>query len=194
MSSAGSPLPYVVPPVAEAPARPTARRLPWGFVAAGTLAVVGAVMNFVGLSGFPNNAPVEMLMAFGIGLDILAVVVVCIVGLIVALTRPLGRPSRIFPWLGLGFAMVALIAWAITAGGLFDTLFAGGRGRYMNDTFGPFLLGIPWALGAIFSAFGMRHPSTTGRTVASIVGIALWAIVLAGVAASSILYGLDLTD
>lgn len=183
------------PPLApEASAPPAARRVPWGFAVVGGVALVGIVLNFIGLARFPGNAPVEMVMAFGIGIDLLAAIVVAVVGLVIALVRPMSGPSRVFPWLGLGFAAVALIAWAVAAGGLFETLLAGGRGRYMNDTGGVFLFGIPWVLGAAFSVFGLRHPSTPARMLASVGGIVLWAIVVAGAVASSVLYGMGLTD
>ncbi len=184
------------PPLAASASVPpaTARRVPWGFAVVGGVAVAGLVLNFLGLANFPGNAPVEMVMAFGIGIDLIATIVVAVVGLVIALVRPMSRASRVFPWLGLGFAAVALIAWAVAAGGLFETLFAGGRGRYMNDTGGLFLFGIPWVLGAAFSAFGLRYPSTPARTLASAGGIVLWAIVVAGAVASSVLYGMDLTD
>ena len=92
-----------------------------------------------------------------------------------------------------GFGVAALIAWAVTAGGLFETLL-GGRGRYMEDVAGAMLFGIPWALAAIFGAYGYRIPARPWHNAAAIAGIVLWAVVLIGVLASAVLYALDLTD
>lgn len=172
----------------------TALTSPWGHAVAGGLALLGIVLNVVGAFGFPGNAPVEQIMNAGITIDLVAVVIACGIGFGANLrTRP-ARPARVFPWIALGLSVVALIAWAVTAGGLFETLFAGGRGRYMNDTSGAFTLGIPWTLGAIFGAFGLRRRTTPLLAGAAWAAIALWAVVLIGVIASALLYGADLTD
>lgn len=173
----------------------TARPAPWGHGVVAVLALIGLVLNFIGLSGFPGAAPIEAIMAFGIGVDLFAVIVACVVGFGVTVRMRPVRPSKVFPWVGLGMSALTLVIWAVNSGGLWETLTEVGRGRYMDDTVGAFAFGIPWALGAIFCAFGLRsRGSKTSVTIASWAGIVMWAIVLFGVVASSLLYGMDLTD
>lgn len=184
---------YGAPGVAPDPLA-TALLSPWGHTAALVLALIGILLNVVGGAGFPGNAPVEWIMNAGITIDLVAVALACGIGLLTALKRRPARPSFVFPWLGLGFSVLALLAWASSSGGLWETLFLDGRGRYMNDIGGAFVFGIPWTLGAIFSAYSVRGNTKMYLNVAAYVGIALWAITLAGVIASALLYGARLTD
>lgn len=172
----------------------TAALSPWGHAVAAGLALVGIVLNVVGGAGFPANAPVEWIMNAGLTIDMVAVFIACAIGFGVSVRMRPARPSRVFPWLGLGFSALALLAWGLTSQGLWETLLADGRGRYMNDTLGAFVLGIPWALGAIFSAYGVRRRTKPHLNAVAFTGIGLWAIVLAGVLASALLYAADLTD
>jgi hypothetical protein len=172
----------------------TAVHSPWGHAVAGGLALVGIVLNVLGGAGFPSNAPVEWIMNAGITIDLVAVFIACAIGFGITLRRRPARPSLVFPWLGLGLTAVALIAWALASQGLWDTLLTGGRGRYMYDTAGAFYLGIPWALGAIFSAYGVRGRTRPHLNAVAFTGIGLWAITLLGVLASALLYAADLTD
>lgn len=202
------PAPYAAPgPYAAAPAAPyaatpvmvpvrpkDARRVPWGHAVATGLALVGLVLNIAGSAQFPSNAPMEQAMSFGISIDLIAVIVACTVGFWLSLARPAARSARVFPWIGLAFSAIVFVLYAVTAGGLYDTLFFGGRGRYMNDVAVPFMLGIPWVLGAVFSAYGLRAGGKPRMNIPAIIGLALWAILLAGVVASALLYGADLTD
>lgn len=192
------PLPYTIQQGGAPGASPdplaTAMLSPWGHLLVLVLAIVGIVLNVIGGAGFPSNAPVEWIMNAGITIDLVAVALACGIGLLVARSRRLARPARVFPWLGLGFAVVSLLAWALASTGLWETLFLEGRGRYMNDVGGAFYLGVPWALGAIFSAYGVRGNTKPHLNAAAYVGIALWAVVLAGVLASALLYAADLTD
>jgi len=172
----------------------TALPSPWGHAVAAGLALMGIVLNVIGGAGFPSNAPVEWIMNAGITIDIVAVFLACAIGFGISLrVRPV-RPSRVFPWLGLGFSALALLGWASMSAGLWETLFGTGRGRYMDDVFGAFLLGIPWVLGAVFSAYGLRRRTKPVLATASWAGIALWAVVLLGVLSSALLYAADLTD
>lgn len=178
------------------PANPlhTTLRTPWGHAAVVVLASAGLVLNIIGGSGFPESAPIEDAMNAGISIDLGAAIVACGVGLVVALMAPRARPTVVFPWLGLGFSVIAFVAWVLNADGLFGTLFAGERGRYMFDTFGPFYFGIPWVLGAVFSAYGLRRRDSARGNAAAIAGLVIWAIMLVGAVASALLYGADLTD
>lgn len=190
------PQPYPSPVAAHPGPDPyrTATLSPWGHAVAAVLALVGIVLNVVGGAGFPSNAPVEWIMNAGLTIVMVAVFIACTIGFGVSVRMRPARPSLVFPWLGLGFAALALVGWALTSQGLWDTLLADGRGRYMNDTAGAFTLGIPWALGAIFSAYGVRGRTKSYLNAVSFTGIGLWAVVLLGVLASALLYAADLTD
>ncbi|QNO36805.1 hypothetical protein H4J02_09965 [Protaetiibacter sp. SSC-01] len=181
-------------PVAPSDPLRIATPSPWGHAVVAALALVGIVLNVIGGAGFPAAAPVEWLMNAGLTIDLVAVLIACGIGVGVTLRARPVRPALVFPWLGLGLSAVALLAWAVGAVGLYETLFFGGRGRYMEDVGGAFLAGIPWALGAIFSAYGIRRGTQRRLNVAAWVGIAMWAIVLVGVLASALLYAADLTD
>lgn len=197
-SPQGAPPPYRIQqhgvPGASPDPLATALLSPWGHLVVFLLAVVGIVVNVSGGANFPSNAPVEWIMNAGITIDLVAVAIACGIGVRVARGRRLARPARVFPWLGLGLGIVAVVTWAVSSSGLWETLFLGGRGRYMNDVAGAFLFGIAWALGAIFSAYGVRGNTRPHLNVVSAFGIVLWAVVLVGVLASAVLYGLDLTD
>lgn len=172
---------------------PIAFRTPWGHIAVILLAAAGLVLNIIG-GNASMAGPVEEIMYFGISVDLAAVILVCGIGLVVSLRAPRATRSSVFPLLGLGFSLIAAIAWAVNADGLFDTLFSDGRGRYMYDTVGPFYSGIAWVLGAVFSAYGLRRRGLAWANTAAVLGILLWTIVLAGAIASGLLYGADLTD
>jgi hypothetical protein len=122
-----------------------------------------------------------------------------LVGIVLNVLGGAGFPSNApVEWImnaGITIDLVAvLIAWALASQGLWDTLLTGGRGRYMYDTAGAFYLGIPWALGAIFSAYGVRGRTRPHLNAVAFTGIGLWAITLLGVLASALLYAADLTD
>jgi hypothetical protein len=172
----------------------TATLSPWGHGVAAGLAAVGIVLNVIGGAGFPSNAPIEWIMNAGITIDLVAVFIACAIGFGISLRMRPARPSLVFPWLGLGLAALALVFWALASQGLWDTLLNDGRGRYMNDTAGAFYLGVPWTLGAIFSAYGVRGRTKPHLNAVAFTGIGLWAIVLLGVLASALLYAADLTD
>jgi hypothetical protein len=172
----------------------TATLSPWGHAVVAALALVGIVLNVLGGAGFPSNAPVEWIMNAGLTIDLVAVFIACAIGFGISLRMRPARPSRVFPWLGLGFAVLALVAWAMASQGLWETLLLDGRGRYMNDTAGAFYLGVPWVLGAIFCAYGVRGRTKPHLNAVAFTGIGLWAIVLLGVLASALLYAADLTD
>lgn len=181
-------------PGASLDPRATAVLVPWGHLAVLVLAVIGLAVNVLAGANFPGNAPVEWIMNAGITINLVAVVIACAIGVSVSRRRRLARPARAFPWVGLALAGLAFASWLLSSAGLWDTLFLGGRGHYMNDIGGAFIAGVPWVLGAIFSAYGVRKRSTGHLNLVAIIGIVLWGIVLVGVLASAALYGVDLTD
>ncbi|TPX03319.1 hypothetical protein FJ656_17805, partial [Schumannella luteola] len=117
--------------VAVDPAR-TARQSPWGRLVVALLALAGLVANVVGGVGFPNSAPAEWLVNAGVTIDLVATLIACGIGFAVSVRARPAALARVFPWLGLGLSLVAVVAWALTAGGLVETLFQGGRGRYLE--------------------------------------------------------------
>lgn len=157
-------------------------------------AIVGWIVNMVAGFGFPSNAPVEWVYNAGISLDLIAVAIATGIGALLSIRPHPVSKARVFPWLGLGFSLLALVGWALASGGMWATLLLGGRGRYMEDVGGAFYLGAVWALGAIFSAYGYRKPAHPWHNAAAIAGIVLWAAVLVGVLLSACLYAADLTD
>lgn len=182
------------PPTRPLPIADPAVRSGWVFASVAVAAIIGWIVNMIAGFAFPSGAPAEWVYNAGISLDLIAVAIASGVGALLSIRPRPVRKARVFPWLGLGFGLVAVVAWAVNASGLYDTLFFGGRGRYLLDTAGAFFLGAVWALGAIFSVWGYRTPPRPWHNAAAIAGIALWAIVLIGVAASAVLYALDLTD
>lgn len=174
-------------------ADPSSRNV-WVLAGVAVAAIVGWVVNMVAGFGFPQNAPVEWVYNAGISLDLIGVAIATGIGALLSIRPHPVRKARVFPWLGLGFGVVAVIGWAVASGGLWDTLLLGGRGRYMEDTAGAFYLGAVWSMGAIFSAYGYRKPARPWHNAAAIAGIVLWAIVLVGVLLSAVLYAADLTD
>lgn len=194
----------VIPPQPPVPQPPVpqpdpqildpAHRSVWVLAGVAAAAIVGWVVNMIAGFGFPQNAPVEWVYNAGISLDLIGVAIATGIGALLSIRPHPVRKARVFPWLGLGFGVVAVIGWAVASGGLWDTLLFGSRGRYMEDTAGAFFLGAVWSLGAIFSAYGFRRPAHRGHNAAAIVGIVLWAVVLVGVLLSAVLYAVDLTD
>jgi hypothetical protein len=187
------------PPVSAAPPIPVtipnpSHRSIWVLAGVAAAAIVGWIVNMVAGFGFPQNAPVEWVYNAGISLDLIGVAIATGIGALLTIRPRPVRMARVFPWLGLGFGVIALVGWAISSGGLWDTLLFGGRGRYMIDVGGAFYLGAVWSLGAIFSAYGFRRPSYRWHNAAAIAGIVLWALVLVGVLLSAVLYAADLTD
>lgn len=187
---AASPAPHPAPVVIPDPSH----RSIWVLAGVAVAAIAGWIVNMVAGFGFPQNAPVEWVYNAGISLDLIAVAIASGIGALLSIRPRPVRMARVFPWLGLGFGVVAVVGWAISSGGMWDTLLFGGRGRYMIDVGGAFYLGAVWSLGAIFSAYGYRRPARPGHNAAAIAGIALWAVVLVGVLLSAVLYAADLTD
>ena len=187
------PVPPAAPPPLALIVDPAIRSV-WVLAGVAVVAIVGWIVNMVAGFGFPQNAPVEWIYNAGISLDLIGVAIASGVGALLSIRPRPVRKARVFPWLGLGFGVVAVIGWAVASEGLWETLLLGGRGRYMEDTAGAFALGAVWSLGAIFSAYGYRTPARRWHNAAAIAGIVLWAVVLIGVLLSAVLYAADLTD
>lgn len=189
------PLPPLPPASGPQPVRvdDPAIRSVWVLAGVAVVAIIGWIVNMVAGFGFPSGAPLEWVSNAGISLALIAVAIATGVGALISIRPRPVRPARVLPWLAAGFGVAALIAWAVTASGLFETL-SGGRGRYIEDVAGAALFGVPWSLAAIFGAYGYRIPARPRHNAAAIAGIVLWAVVLVGVLLSAVLYAADLTD
>lgn|GEM_PF-943232 len=172
-----------------------ATRSPVLLLAVAIVAAVGIVVNSVGLAGFPSNAPVEMLYALGINVDLLAIAIACGIG--AALSRR-GYPLRSktpLTVVAVVLAGVAFLAWA-ALGGIASVieLVPPSRGRYMSATGGLFLLGAPFVLATVFGAHGYRRRGERRNNVLAIVALGVAGLLAAYALFSSVIYGLGITD
>ena len=69
-----------------------------------------------------------------------------------------------------------------------------GNGRYMYASGGTFYGGALWVLAAIFAAHGYRRGGTRDNNVIAIVALAITGCLALAVVASSVIYGLGLTN
>ena len=175
-------------------------RYPVVLFATAAVLFVGLIINSVGLSGFPGNAPVEQVMNFLISFDLLGgaiALVACGVSASRTLRVKLPTAGSLdgFAVIGVILGAVALCGW-IGAGGanMIATITDGDRLRYMNDTAGTVLFGIPWILGFVFGALGFRKNASFASFIVASLALALSFAVLAASLTSAILYGLALTD
>lgn len=179
--------------MAPPPAPPATRRNPWLLGGVAGFAVIATVLNYVGLSGFPYNAPVEGFYALGICVDLIAIAIACGIGAGMAARRRFRPGSRVIAILAFAFAAVALAVWAIAGGVSSIVQLLTERGRYMDATGGLFLTGALWSLSAIFAAFTVRRDDRAGRGFA-IGALAIVGVLVAYAVVSSVIYGMALTD
>lgn len=183
-----------LPPYGAVPTG-AATRSPVLLMAVGIAAIVGLVVNSIGLAGFPGNAPVEMLYALGIGIDLIAIAVACGVGAAMARRGYPLRPQTPLAIVAVILAAPAVLAWIWFGGiGSILELIPPDRGRYMYASGGLFYAGVPWVLAVIFGAHAFRRGGTTRNNVLAIVAIAVPALLVAYAIASSVIYGMGLTD
>ncbi|MEO8262135.1 MAG: hypothetical protein ABI566_06145 [Pseudolysinimonas sp.] len=161
-------------------------------------AALCAVATFIGGLGFPGG-PIEGIYWIGMIVGLLAVAVAVGALTVVEFTRR-GTPGRlampvnprpsVFAIVGLVLSALALAAWA-TTGGL-EQVFL--QDRYMYATGALFFIGIPWALGGIFGAWGYRPGGSRVTNVLAIIAIAAWAVPALFTTYAAVIYGLGLTD
>lgn len=165
----------------------------WAFVVVAIIAAAGWVLNVVGISGFPSNAPVEMLINVILNISLATVAIVSFIGALRA-WRPVAKPGGAPLWVGVGFVALVLAAWSIGGITTFWALAVGGSPRYDVGTGAVALLSQVWAAGILMALYSTRQDDDRRRTWGLIGAIVLWAIPVAGVAASALLYGAGLTD
>lgn len=205
-------------PVAQAPAAPAVAPVVSGpppiysvtwhsrvlLIGVAAAALLAGILTAVGAANFPGAAPVEQLYAFGLIVDLIAVTVVLGALLIVEFVRR-GNPARatlpvntrpsVFAIIAIVLSAIALLAFLTTgAGEQIGYLIQGIRGRYMYWTGGLFVAGIPWALGAIFGAWGFRPRANTATNVLAAIAIVSWVLLAALTTTAALIYGAGLSD
>ena len=205
VATAAAPAPAVAPVV---PGPPPVYAVAWHsralLIGVAGAALVMLILTIVGSANFPSNAPVEQIQAFGMIVDLIAVVVVVGALLIVEFvrrgnaaraTRPVNVRPSVFAIIALVLSAIALATFLTTgAGEQIGYLIQGIRGRYMYWTGGLFVVGIPWALGGIFGAWGFRPRANTATNILAAIAIGIWLLLAALSTTAAIIYGLDLSD
>ncbi|MDF1479496.1 hypothetical protein PYV02_10425 [Leifsonia sp. H3M29-4] len=162
------------------------------------LLIVLGIGNFVAATGFPYNAPVEMLFMFLLSLDMFIAAVVLIVFAVLAGARRsvpvLSERTSPLSIAGLVVSGVAFVAWVLF--GLVPTLGSVGSGedaRYMTLVGVLVFFGVPWILGLVFGTISLR--SGGPRTwLFGCLAAGLGVLLAFAVLAATILYGLGLTE
>jgi hypothetical protein len=157
-------------------------------------AAAALIVNLAGLVGFPYNAPVEQIYALGISVDLAVIVLVS--GLGAALSRrgyPL-RAETVLTVLAVTFAVGAVLLWMVAGGVASVIQLATGAGRYMYASAGLFFGGAIWVLAVIFGSHGYRRGGTSRNNALAISALAISGVLVGYAIASSLIYGLGLTD
>jgi len=166
--------------------------------AVGVALLVAAVVNLVFGFRFPYNAPVESIYMYGITIDLLVAGGVILGRSVLHSRRPraAARPPRAgaLSVIALVLSAIAFLAFLPGEISFLADIASGERARYMTATGAVFLAGAPWALGFIFGVGAYRRDGGRANAVLSILAIVLGLVVTIGVVASSVVYGLGLSD
>ena len=159
------------------------------------LLIVLGIGNFIAATGFPSNAPVELLFMFLLSVDLfLAGLVLIIFAVLAAVRRSVPvLPERTSPLsvAGLVLSGVAFVAWVLF--GLVPTLADLGNVRYMTLVGVLVFFGVPWVLGLIFGTVSLR--SGGPRTwLFGCLAVGLGILLALAVLTATILYGAGLTE
>jgi hypothetical protein len=169
-----------------------------------SLAALAGIGTAVGAAGFPSNAPIESVYAFGVIVDMLAVVVALTILTIVEFRRradpirlglPVNPRPSVFGFIAIVMAGLTLLAWVVGDGPtqIID-LAQGLRARYMYHTGGLFAAGIPWALSLIFGAWGFRPKAHLVTNVLALVAVAIGLLLAVVAVVAALVYGAGLSD
>lgn len=157
------------------------------------VAFVAAIVNFIGTTGFPYNAPVESIFAIGISIDLLAIAVACAIGAARAFGSPAPPASGAIPTIALVFAGLALLVWAMF--GIYSIVqLVTERGRFMDATWGLFVTGGFWVTAAIFAAHSVRRGEGGRRRLFAVLTLVIVGLLAGYAVFSSLIYGMGLTD
>jgi hypothetical protein len=196
------------PPYTAAPTRVVPTVAIWHsrafLIGVGALAVLAGVATAIGGVNFPNNAPVESLYAFGVVVDMIAVVVTIVILTIVEFRRradpvrqalPVNTRPSVFAIVAIGMAVLTLLAWVVGDGpAQVIDLAQGLRARYMYHTGGLFVAGIPWVLSLVFGAWGFRPKANAVTNGLAIAAVAIGGLLAVVAAVAALVYGTGLSD
>ena len=173
-------------------------------IGVGAFAALAGIGTAIGAVSFPNNAPVESVYAFGIVVDMIAVVVTLVILTIVEFRRradparqgvPINKRPSVFAIIAVGMAAVTVIAWVVGDGpAQVIDLAQGLRARFMYHTGGLFAAGIPWVLSLVFGAWGFRPKGHAVTNVLAIVAVVIGALLAVVAVVAALVYGAGLSD
>jgi hypothetical protein len=173
-------------------------------IAVGALGLLTAILTWVGLSGFPVNAPVEQLYAYGVIIDMVAVAITLAVATVVEFRRradptrsqlPVNARLSVFAIIAIGMAVLTAVAWIVSGGPQqVADLAQGLRARYMYHTGGLFIAGIPWVLSLVFGALGFRPGGHRVSNALALAAIAISGLLAVVALVAALVYGAGLSD
>jgi len=158
------------------------------------------VAQIFGSMGFPYNAPVEQVMAFGISIDLVAAAIALGVraAVIAGRTRaPYAGPATAGAFAVTGIVLAGITVLAFLGLSVVPSIAVaveGGDLRYMGLSSGMVFLGIPWVAGVFFSAAAYRPGRGTRNSVLSLVALGALLVVAAATVAAALAYGAGLTE
>lgn len=194
------------------------RRSPALMFSVAAISFVAAVLNGVGMAGFPRDEVVERLYAIGITVDLIAITaILTIVGAITAAADRVRAESSvgaaapetviltadggivaersapratIAALVGTVFGVVSWALWLALSGStiLFGTI-VGARVSYLDAAAAGFYFGVLWVLATVFGAVGLHRGGGARNLKLSIAAIALGVGLMVPLVTLSLLHG-----
>jgi hypothetical protein len=194
MTQPATPAAPQAPQAPQAPEPLIARRSPLPFLVLGAATIVALAGNVWGGLNFPYNAPVEQIMCFGFVIDMVALLILSVIGVVVA-RQPIGvkASSALAP---VGLALTAISLGLVILGAWVPQLVLLGTGvplHYSSETGPAFFLAPAWITGLAFCGFSYRRGGARRNNLFSLIGLGLGIAVFVLAAFSAVIYGLDLT-
>lgn len=196
------------------------RRSPALMFTVAAISFVAAVLNGVGMAGFPRDEVIERLFAIGITVDLIAITaILTILGAITAaadrarvdtppapdtviltadggiLAERSARRTTIAALVGTVFGVVSWALWLALSGStiLFGAI-VGARVSYLDAAAAGFYFGLLWVLATVFGAAGL-HRGGDGRNLRlSIASIALGVGLMVPLVTLSLLHGVGIVS
>lgn len=170
----------------------TARRSPLLFIVLGVVTIAAGIANAIGALNFPPNAPVEQITAFGITVDVFALLILVVTGIVVTRLPTPVRPASVLAIIGMCLTAIVLgIVIFVWVTGLLDL--AQARLHYGDLTFTTFIFAPVWITGIAFSGFAYRRGGTALNNLFCVLGLVFGLLILALSAFAAVIYGMDLT-
>lgn len=187
-------LPAGAPAHSPAPPAGAPTRSPALLLAVCITAILGLIANTIGWVGFPPDAPLERIYAFGINVDLIVVALVCGFGAYLSRRGYPLRASTPVTTFAVACAAASVVVWLL-AGGLGSIIgLAVGNGRYIYASGGLFYGGALWVLALAFGSHGYRRRGSRRNNVLAIVALAVPGVLVLFAIVSSVLFGLGLTN